>query len=78
MLLLLTGAPPVMPLLWLLIGVVACLILIGLTFWAVNKLSASFGIPEPVRSVIIVVLVIFYVALLVYWIYSSGVPSLGR
>jgi|KBSSwiStaDraftv2_1062776.scaffolds.fasta_scaffold818335_2 hypothetical protein len=53
-------------LLTLLIYVIVLLIIGGLIFWAVNKLSAAFGIPEPIRTVIIVLLVVIIVIGLVY------------
>jgi hypothetical protein len=41
-----------------LIGLLVFLIIAGLVFWVVRTLSGSFGIPQPVVSVIYVVLVI--------------------
>jgi hypothetical protein len=44
-----------------------------LIFWAVNKLSAAFGIPEPIKAVIIVILVII-VVLLLLGLLTGAVP----
>lgn len=63
-------------LLTLLIYVVVILIIMGLLWWAVNKLSAAFGIPEPIKSVIIVALVIICVIFVLYALLGGGVPSL--
>lgn len=49
------------------------LIVAGLLFWAVNKLSAAFGIPEPIKTVIIVILVII-VVLLLLGLVTGAVP----
>lgn len=59
-------AVPATGLLGLLIYIVVLLIVAGLIFWAVNKLSAAFGIPEPIKTVIIVALVIIVVIGLLY------------
>lgn len=55
----------------LLIYLVVFLIVAGLVFWAVNKLSAAFGIPEPIRTVVIVVLVIIFVVVLLYFLLGA-------
>lgn len=73
MMLLLLAASPV-GLLWLLIYVIVFLIVAGLIFWSVNKLSAAFGIPEPIKTVIIVLLVIACVVGLLYFV-MSALPS---
>jgi hypothetical protein len=64
MILLLAAAP--LGLLTLLIYVVVGLIILGLLWWAVTRLSAAFGIPEPIKTVIIVILVIFCVIAVLY------------
>lgn len=55
------------PLIW----AVLFIIIAGLLFWAVQKLSVAFGIPEPVKSVLIVILVIICVVALVYYLLQS-------
>lgn len=42
-----------------LIGILVFLIILGVVFWAVRALSAAFGIPPPIVTVIYVVLVVF-------------------
>lgn len=56
----------------LLVEVVIFLIVAGVLFWAVRALSAAFGIPEPIRTVLIVLLVLVCVLLLVYFFLGSG------
>jgi uncharacterized membrane protein len=53
------------------------LIIIGLVFWAVKMLSGAFGIPQPIVTVIYVILVVFIVLYLLQalGLYSGG-PSL--
>jgi len=58
-------------LLTVLIYVVVFLIVAGLIFWAVNKLSAAFGIPEPIKTVIIVLLVIICVVAVLYFLLGN-------
>lgn len=41
-----------------LLGILVALIIIGVVFWAARKLIAAFSIPEPIATVIMVVLVI--------------------
>jgi hypothetical protein len=43
------------------LSLIVLLILVGLAFWAVNQLSAAFGIPQPIVTVIWVLLVIIVV-----------------
>jgi hypothetical protein len=50
----------------LLIYVLIFLTIAGLLFWAINKLSAAFGIPEPIKTVLIVILVVVVVVGLLY------------
>jgi len=50
----------------LLIWLVVTLIICGLIFWAVGKLSAAFGIPAPVVTVIQVLLVVIVVVVILY------------
>lgn len=71
MLLLLTSPAS---LLGLLLYLVIFLIVAGLIFWAVNRLSTAFGIPEPIRTVIIVALVIIIVIGLIYFL-LGGIPA---
>lgn len=60
-------------LLGLLLTVVVILVVLGLLFWAVTRLSAAFGIPEPIKSVIIVILVIICVIALLYALIGGGI-----
>lgn len=55
------------PLIWAVLFVIVA----GVIFWAVNKLSAAFGLPEPVKSVLIVILVVVCVIALVYYLLGS-------
>lgn len=57
-----------------LIGLLVLVIILGVAFWAVRALSAAFSIPEPIRTVILVLLVI--VALIVV-LNAFGVTTLG-
>ncbi len=66
MLLLLTPIIAANGLLGLLLYLVLFIIVAGTLFWAVNKLSAAFAIPEPVRSMIIVIAVLIMVFALLY------------
>jgi choline-glycine betaine transporter len=50
-----------------LIGILLALIIIGVVFWAARALIAAFGIPQPIATVIYVILVL--VAL--FWILSQ-------
>ena len=60
----------------LLIWLVVFLVIAGLIFWAVNRLSAAFGIPEPIRTVIIVALVIICVVVLLSFLLGA-LPTAG-
>ncbi len=59
-----------------LIGLLVLLIVVGLLFWAVRALSAAFGIPAPVVTVIYVLLVVFVVLYLLQALGLSGGPNL--
>lgn len=61
-------------LLSLLIYVIVALVILGLLWWAVTRLSAAFGIPEPVKSVIIVALVVICVIAILYFV-LGGMPA---
>ena len=67
---------PIGGMLTLLIYLVVFLIVAGLVFWCVRALSAAFGIPEPIKTVIIVALVIIFVIALLYFLLGAG--GLGR
>jgi hypothetical protein len=56
------------------LGLLVLIVVIGVAFWAVKALSAAFGIPEPIRTVIIVLLVI--VALVIV-LQSFGLADMG-
>jgi len=64
-------AAPLGGLLTLLLYLVIFLVVAGLIFWCVRALSAAFGIPEPIKTVIIVVLVIIFVIALLYFLLNS-------
>jgi energy-converting hydrogenase Eha subunit B len=66
--LLILAGPPLAGLLTLLIYVVVFLIIAGLLFWAINRLCAAFGIPEPIHTVLIVALVIIVIVALLYFL----------
>jgi len=55
------------PLLWALLFV----LLFCVVYWAITKLFAAFGIGNPVRDVVIVILVLIAVLSLVYWLATS-------
>lgn len=57
----------------ILLTLIVILVVAGLLFWVVNKLSAAFGIPEPVKTVIIVILVIV-VVLILLGLVTGSVP----
>lgn len=72
---LLLAAPAISGLLLLVIYVVVFLVIIGLLFWAVTRLGAAFGIPEPIKTVVIVALVIVCVIAALYFL-LGGLPPL--
>ena len=76
MILLLLAGPTA--LLSLVIWIVVALIIMGVLFWAVNKLSAAFGIPDPIRTVVIVLLVLVCLVVIVSMVFGGGgeLPSL--
>ena len=47
-----------------LLGLLVALIIIGVVFWAARKLIAAFAIPEPIATVVYVVLVL----ICLFWI----------
>jgi len=59
-----------------LISLLVLLIVVGLLFWAVRALSAAFGIPAPVVTVIYVLLVVFVVLYLLQVLGLQGGPTL--
>ena len=63
-----------------LIGLLVMLIVVGLIFWAVRALSGAFGIPQPIQTVIYVILVVFVVLWLLQGLGGVNLPSvrLGR
>lgn len=44
-----------------LIGLLVAILVLGLVYWAATRLLAAFGVGEPIRTVVIVVLVIVFV-----------------
>jgi hypothetical protein len=55
-----------------LLGLLVFLIVIGLMFWVVRQLSGAFGIPQPIVTVIYVVLVIICVLYLLQALGMTG------
>jgi len=47
-----------------LIGLLIALVIIGVIFWAVRALIGAFGIPDPIATVIYVILVL----IILFWI----------
>lgn len=67
------AAPAIGGLLMLLVYIVVFLIVVGALFWCINRLSGAFGIPEPIRTVIIVLFVLIVIIALVLWL----LPMIG-
>lgn len=64
-----------------LISLLVFLIIIGLVFWAIRTLSGTLGIPEPIVTVIYVILVVFVVLYLLQAIgllHGNSIISLGN
>ena len=74
--LILLALPPLEGLLGLLIYLIVFLVIAGLIFWCVQKLSAAFGIPEPIKTVIVVARVVIFVISLLYFLIGGGFPQL--
>jgi hypothetical protein len=53
-------------LLTLLVWLLIVLVIAGLLFWCINRLSAAFGIPAPIVTVIQVALVVIVVVGILY------------
>ena len=59
-----------------LLGIFIAIILVFVAIWAVQTLAAAFAIPDPIRAVIMVLIVVLFVI----WIVSAfggGGVSLG-
>lgn len=69
-------AAPMGGMISLLIALVIYLLVAGVLFWAINKLCAAFGVPEPIRTVIIVLFVLIVVIGIVYYVFGGGGGSL--
>lgn len=69
---LLLGAPALGGMVTLLIVLVIFLLVAGVLFWAVQRLCAAFGVPEPIRTVIIVLFVLIVVIGIVYYVFGGG------
>ena len=52
----------------LLISILIGIIVLGVVFWAARSLIAAFKIPEPIATVIIVVLVLICLVMIINWI----------
>ena len=48
-----------------LVGILIAVLIFGLIWWAANALMAAFGIGDPIRTVVIVLLVILFILYLV-------------
>ena len=48
-----------------LIGILVALIIVGLAWWAINKLLTAFGIGNPIATVVQVLFVVFVILWLV-------------
>jgi hypothetical protein len=59
---------PIALLLWL---VVLCVVV-----WAARSIMAAFGLPQPIQTLIYVVIVLFVVLLIVQMLGGLGSPSL--
>ncbi len=57
-----------------LIGLLVFLIICGLVFWAINALAGAFGLPQPIITVLYVLLVIVAV---LYLLQGFGLLSGG-
>jgi hypothetical protein len=55
----------------LLFTVIVALIIMGVLYWAVTKLSAAFGFPPPVVTILQVVIVV----IIVLWLLSLVWPG---
>ena len=45
----------------LLLTLIVLIVVLGLTYWAVHRLAAAFGVPSPVVALIDVLLVVIFV-----------------
>ncbi len=52
----------------LLISLLIGIIVLGVVFWAARSLIAAFKIPDPIATVIIVVLVLISLVVVVSWL----------
>lgn len=59
------------------LSLIIFLCVIGVLFWAVRALSAAFGIPQPIQTVILVLLVVFVLIYILQSIGGGGVPVLN-
>ena len=58
-----------------LLGLLVALIILCLVFWCVQQLAGAFGLPEPIKTVILVLLVI----IAIFWLLglaTGHVPSM--
>ena len=58
-----------------LLGLLVLLIIIGVIFWAARALIAAFKIPEPIGTVIIVLLVIISLIMVLNQ-FGVGIPGI--
>jgi preprotein translocase subunit SecE len=54
-----------------LLGILIVLLVFGLIYWAANALMGAFGIGDPIRTVVIVLLVVLFI------VYLLGVLGYG-
>lgn len=57
-----------------LLGLLVAVIVIGLIFWCLQQLTAAFGVPQPVRTVIMVLFVVIVIIWLLGGLTGLSVP----
>jgi hypothetical protein len=62
-----------MDLLSLFLSLIVLLLIFGLLYWAVHRIEAAFGVPEPIVGVIDVILVVAVVLVLIGF-FTGRVP----
>lgn len=59
-----------------LFGLLIVLVIAGLAFWATRELTAAFGIPAPIVTLINVLIVVFVVLYLLNAVGGVSIPGL--
>ena len=54
-----------------LVGLVLALVVIGVLYWAIVKVSAALQVPEPIRTVVIVL----FVVIACIWLLSAFISG---